>query len=118
MAQFILILQEDPAEWADLSAEEMQAIIEEYRAWTTKLEAKGLWVGGNKLKDEGGLQIIGGDAEARVVDGPYTESKEVIGGYILIEADDYDQATAIAKDCPHLKYGLRIDLREIDPVHD
>ena len=118
MPQFILILQENPAEWEDLSPAQMQAIVEEYRAWTTKLEARGLWIGGNKLKDEGGLQIIGGDNEARVVDGPYTESKEVIGGYILIEARDYDQAIEISRDCPHLKYGLRIDLREIDPVHD
>ena len=53
-----------------------------------------------------------------MVDGPYTEAKEIVGGYFLIEAVDYDEAVQICRSCPHLKYGGRIELREIDAIHD
>ena len=58
------------------------------------------------------------NGQVRVVDGPYAEAKEVVGGYFLIEAADYDEAVEISKGCPHLKYGGRIELRQIDPISE
>ena len=86
-------------------------------AWRQSLEARGLLLGGEKLKDEGGrhLRNINGDID--VIDGPYSEAKEVLGGYFMIEADNYAAAETISKECPHLKYGGRIELREIDSMH-
>lgn len=52
-----------------------------------------------------------------MVDGPYSEAKEVIGGYFAIEAADYDEALDLCRDCPHLKYGERIELRRVDDIH-
>ena len=57
------------------------------------------------------------DGAVSVVDGPYSEAKEILGGYFAIEAADYDEAVAISRDCPHLKYGERIELRAEDPIH-
>ncbi len=116
MAQFMLMLQEKATDFSDVSPEEMQRIIEEYGAWRSKLEQKGRLVAGHKLKDEGGRQMSVSPNGVQVVDGPFTESKEVVGGYFIIEASDYDEAVEICGDCPHLKYGERIDIRQIDLI--
>ena len=116
MAQFMLLLQEDPTGLADVSAQDIQAIIGEYVAWRTSLAERGHLVAGNKLKDEGGKHMTASEDGVRVVDGPYAEAKDVIGGYFLIEASDYDEAVALCTDCPHLKYGERIEVREIDLI--
>jgi hypothetical protein len=118
MTEFILLLHEDPSGFADQSAEEIQRIIEEYTAWREKLAGEGHLAGGNKLKDEGGRQLSQRNGQVRVVDGPFAEAKEVVGGYFLIKAADYDEAVEISKGCPHLEYGGRIELREIDRIHD
>jgi hypothetical protein len=48
------------------------------------------------------------------VDGPYAEAKEVVGGYYQIEAESYAEAIELCEDHPHLKYGGRIEVREVD----
>jgi hypothetical protein len=116
MARFMLLLHDNPGNGADASPEEIQAIIGEYVAWRRGIESSGKLVGGEKLADEGGRDLSLADGELRVVDGPFSEAKEVVGGYFTIEAADYDEAIAIASDCPHLKYGSRIELRQIDAI--
>ena len=46
--------------------------------------------------------------------GPYSESKELLGGYYMIEADTYDKAVELARDCPQLEYGGTIEVRQVD----
>jgi hypothetical protein len=111
MPQFMLLLHEKPSDFSGLSAEDIQAVIAEYSAWTEKFA-----VGGNKLKDEGGKHISAEGDGFRVTDGPYAEAKEVIGGILIIEAADYAAAVEITKSCPHIKYGGRVELREIEPT--
>ncbi len=118
MSQFMLLLHEDPSGFAALSPQEIQAVVGEYSAWRERLAGQGRLAGGNKLKDEGGRWLTGQNGRVRVVDGPFSEAKEVIGGYFMIEAADYDEAVAISRECPHLRYGGRIELREVDPIHD
>jgi hypothetical protein len=113
MGQFILLLHENPASFADVSPEEIQRVIGEYSAWREALEKRGRLLGANKLADEGGKSLSAGDGQVRVVDGPYAEAKEVVGGYFLIQAADYSEAVEISTGCPHLRYGGRIELREI-----
>jgi hypothetical protein len=52
-----------------------------------------------------------------VLDGPFSETKEIIGGYFAIQAEDYDEAVSLAGECPHLDYGGLIELREVDVLH-
>jgi hypothetical protein len=80
MPQYILLLHEAPSDFSNVSPEEMQQIIGEYTAWRRKIEAEGKYAGGNKLKDEGGRHVSTRNGKARVVDGPYAEAKEVMGG--------------------------------------
>lgn len=116
MANFILLLHEKPADLSGLSPDEIQSVIAEYVAWSQSLAADGKLAGGQKLRDEGGKSLSGSGENFRVTDGPYAEAKEVIGGFFSINASDYDEAVRISKGCPHLKYGGRIELREVEPT--
>ncbi len=116
MAQFMLLLHENPASFADVTPEQMEQVIGEYVAWRVALEKQGRFAGGEKLRDEGGRHLTGSGADFKVVDGPFAEAAEVIGGYFTVQAKDYDEAIEIAKGCPHLKYGGRIELRQVEPT--
>ncbi len=116
MPNYMLLLHEEPMDYSQFSPEQIQAVIGEYVAWRQKIEADGNYVGGEKLKDEGGRLIGSDNGQLRVTDGPYAEAKEVIGGYFTISAADYDEAVEISKGCPHLKFGGRIELREIEQL--
>ena len=57
------------------------------------------------IRSEGG--------KPRATDGPYSETKEILGGFYLIEAADYDEAVARSLDHPHLEYGGTVEVRKI-----
>ncbi len=115
MAKFLLVLYETPNEFQNMSPEEIQKVIEKYSAWSSKLAAAGKLAGGHKLMDEGGRHLTAKGGKVTVVDGPYSEAKEVVGGIFVIQAQDYDEAARLTSDCPHLAYG-RVELRQIDPM--
>jgi hypothetical protein len=70
-------------------------------------------VNGHKLTEEGGKRLNRAGGKLSVVDGPYAEAKEVVGGIYLLRAKDYDEAVKLASDCPHLQFG-RIEVKQID----
>ena len=118
MATYMLILRDDPKHWAKFTPAQMQKVLEKYMAWGMQMRESGSWLAGNKLKDEGG-KIVRKDANAKglkVVDGPFAESKDVIGGYYLLKADSYAHCVELLKDHPHLEQGFPIDIREVDPM--
>lgn len=110
MPNYILVLRDDPASFASLSPAEMEAIIMRYVEWRRSRTAAGQVLEGNKLQDGSGRVLSGGT----VTDGPFAEAKEVIGGYFVISAKDYDEAVAIASTCPHVDFGT-IEIREVEP---
>lgn len=113
MSKFMLILYDRPADFANVTPEDMQRIIEEYNAWGRGLAKRGKLGPSMKLKDEGGKHIAGKGSTV-VRDGPYAEASEVIGGFYTVEAKNYDDAVSIARGCPHVKYSGRIEVREVD----
>ncbi|MFQ5530105.1 MAG: YciI family protein [Gemmatimonadota bacterium] len=116
MAEYVLFLHEDPTSFAELAPAEIEAVIAEYIAWREDLVTQGKLAGGKKLRDEGGRWLSKANGQVRVVDGPFSEAKEVIGGYFVVTAADYAEAVEVSSGCPHMKYGGRIELREVDPV--
>jgi hypothetical protein len=116
MAKFMMILHETPnQEYRNLSPEQIQRTIEKYRAWAGKLAAAGKLSGGMKLAEEGGKWVTMEKSRIAVVDGPYSETKEIVGGYFVCEAADYAEAVDLVRDCPHVAHG-RIEIRQVDPV--
>ncbi len=113
MANFMLLLHDRDGQFDNTSDAEMMAIIKEYSAWSQKMRAAGRLVGGEKLTDEPGRNMRKDKGKLLVTDGPFAETKELLGGYFAIAAGDYAEACKLAEDCPHLKYGGRIEVRQI-----
>jgi hypothetical protein len=76
-------------------------LLDQYVAWLKSLQERGAYVGSGKLHDQTGrrLTVRGGE----VIDGPFIESKDAVGGYVLLEAASLDEATAFARACPGLR---------------
>jgi hypothetical protein len=88
----------------------MQQIADQWMAWFNRLKDENKCVAGNPLEREG--KIVSG--KNRVVsDGPFAESKETIGGYFLLKVGTLDEAVAIARECPGLPHGIRVEVRPI-----
>ena len=113
MPNYMLFLHEDQGQFDGRAHDEMMRIIAEYGAWAGKMRDEGRFVGGEKLDDDAGKVLRPKGGKIVVTDGPYAESKEVVGGYFAIKARDYAEACEIAKACPHLKYGGRIEVRQV-----
>lgn len=94
-----------------LSPEEMQKVSDQWMAWFKGLTARGTAVAGNPLEPKG--KVVSGPHGRVVVDGPFAESKEAIGGYFLLRVDDLDEAVAIAQQCPGLPYGIKVEVRPV-----
>lgn len=109
MPQYMLLLYANPVRWQNLSPEEMQKWIEKYMAWTKKPFV----VGSQRLAGDPGRVIRTERGQPRATDGPYSETKEVLGGYYAIEAASYDEAVQRSLDHPHLEHGGTIELRQI-----
>lgn len=116
MPSYMLLLREEPDVFERMSPEELQQAIERYRAWTESLRDSGRYLASDKLTDGEGRVVTRVGGKVRVRDGPYTETKEVIGGYYAIRAADYDEATELAESSPHLDYGGTVEIREIDQL--
>jgi hypothetical protein len=114
MPDFILLLHRPAGPPPALSTEAAAAMTRDYTSW----HAEGRLKGGEKLTNDAGRVMRAGAARAIVTDGPFAESKELLGGFYLITAEDYGQACKIAESCPHLKYGGNIEIRQIDPMNE
>jgi len=99
-------------QWYDgLSPEEIQQVMARTIRWFENLQAEGVVKRGHPLGETG--KTVFGSKRGGVVDGPYAESKEAIGGYLLISAKDFDAAVEIARSFPKLDYGVAIEVRPI-----
>jgi hypothetical protein len=101
--------------WQGLSAQEVQAAIAKYRAWSERVRAQGKLQEGQKLRDGEGRVLQGSGKGFKVTDGPHSESKEVIGGFWILQASSYDEAVKLASDSPHLEHGS-LEIREIEDL--
>jgi hypothetical protein len=115
MSKFVMILHEAGSFPADISPEQIQAIIQRYVAWRQKLQHNGRVVDGHKLTEGQGRVMRGAGGSPKVTDGPYAEAREVIGGLFILEAASYDEVVALSRDCPHLDFGT-IEIREVEPT--
>jgi hypothetical protein len=105
--EFLLLSR---GKWAPgLSAQEIQNAIDNFYAWHEQLVAEGKFRPGHRLSTEGKLVSLTG-----VIDGPFTETNEVIGGYWFIVADSLEEAATIAARNPCLACGLSYEIRPIE----
>jgi hypothetical protein len=115
MPRFLLLAYEAEDLFADISPEGAQAIIQRYIDWSTRLREGGHLIHSDKLRDGEGRALHREQGRLIVRDGPYAETKEVIGGFWLIQAADYDAAIALAQDCPHVDLAQLV-IRQVDEL--
>src|SRR5687767_12189076 len=94
-----------------LSPEEIQKVTSQFMGWFERLMQEGKAKAGQPLEHEG--KVVSGKKGRTVADGPFAESKEAIGGYFLLQVRDIEEALAIAKQCPTLDYGAKVEVRPV-----
>ncbi|HEU5272577.1 MAG TPA: YciI family protein, partial [Xanthobacteraceae bacterium] len=114
MPNYMLLLHTNPSRPRPTSPDEIMAITKAYMDWADRMRADGRLKGGEKLTFDAGKVMRPNGGRVTVTDGPYAESKELIGGYFAISARNYDEACRIAESCPHLGFGGTIEVRQVD----
>jgi hypothetical protein len=116
MSSFMLLLHRPVDRVRPTDPETITKVTREYMDWADRTRAAGRLKGGSKLTDDAGRILRVWDGRVTNTDGPFIESKEIVGGYFLISAGDYAEACRIASECPHLKYGSSIEVRQVDEL--
>jgi hypothetical protein len=94
-----------------LSQGELQQVMNKVMAWFEGLRESGKVKAGQPLGAQG--RVISGKNGGMIADGPFAESKEAVGGYLVLLADDINQAIEVARSVPTLKYGITVEVRPI-----
>lgn len=111
--KFALLLYDDPANANDFGTPEMDAEMQEWFAFTEALQASGKNLGGEALTPvETATTVRVRDGKTVTSDGPFAETKETLGGFYLIEADNLDDAIAWAAKIPSAPNGS-VEIRPI-----
>jgi hypothetical protein len=105
---YMLLYRSD--EWYNrLSQQELQNLMRENSAWIQRLTEQGKAKPGRALERTGAF--VSGKNGKFVTDGPFAESKEAIGGYLMLDVETIEEAIAIAQSSPGLAYGGSIEVR-------
>jgi hypothetical protein len=99
-------------EWYnELPDTEVRKVADAAKAWFDNLVAQGKMKGANSLARSGTRVAANGKV---ISDGPYAETKEALGGYLILQAENLEEAIEIAKSFPSLKYGTTLEIRQIN----
>lgn len=109
----LLFRNTGPENHQHLSPEQRQQLVTRWNAWFEGLLRQGKATEGQPLEAQ--IHVVSGPAHQRVVDGPFSETKESVGGYVKLLVSGLDEAIAIANAHPGLEYGLVIEVRSMTP---
>ena len=109
MSEFLFLFKGGRPLNPDTPQEVMQKQMETWNKGGAKLREHGQLVATDRLANA--RKIVTG--KTMVTDGPYAEGKEIVGGYMIIKANNLDEATEISKDCPIFEYDGLVEVREI-----
>ena len=111
--QYLLLIYRNEQAMLSASKEEVGQIMAAYGAYTEAMQKAGAYVGGNRLQPTSTATTVRApNGKSNVLDGPYAETKEQLGGYYLIEAPDLDAALSWAARCPGAAHGA-IEVRPV-----
>jgi hypothetical protein len=114
LMQYVMLFYTDSARWAELSKEERNRIHEECGAWHQELVKSGRYRGAVGLQPvTTATTVAEKSGDFVITDGPFAETREVLGGFETVECKDLDEAIAIAKRFPALRAGALVEVRPI-----
>jgi hypothetical protein len=111
--QYLLMLHVNEAGWPKLSKAEQEQGLAAYMAYTEALAKAGVLKGSNRLQPSSTATTVRTtNGKTQVLDGPYSDSKEQLGGYYLIDVPDLDSALTWATRCPAVGHGV-VEVRPV-----
>ena len=113
---YMLLIVEPPGQRQERGLEAGQAVYDRMLEYSRSLKERGVLLGTNSLKSPGArLTVRGG--KSQVVDGPFTEAKEIVGGYFLLNVKTLEAALAFALECPAAQWAT-VEVRELGPCYE
>jgi hypothetical protein len=110
MANFLFVYRGGNESYATMTPDEMQQMMQQWTTWIGEGMQKGWMLNpGDALTEEG--RVV--NAKKVVTDGPFVESKEIVGGYSIVQAATIDAAAELAKGCPGLLTGGKVEVRPL-----
>jgi len=111
-----LMLYSDESAWNKMTPAQQQQGAAAYGAYTEALKKAGALAGSNRLQPSTSATTVRiTDGKSQVLDGPFVDSKEQVGGYYLIDVPDLDAALSWAARCPGSGHGV-IEVRPVWPM--
>jgi hypothetical protein len=111
--QYLMIIHSNESGWAQMSPEQQEQGKAAYLAYGEALKKAGVFLGSNRLRPSANsttVRVVNG--KTQVLDGPYADTKEQVGGYFLIDVANLDAALSWAARCPGASHGVM----EVRPV--
>jgi hypothetical protein len=114
--KYMLLIHQDEKAWEKLSESERTQIYGDYRQFTEQIMASGQFVAGDELHPTSSATSVRiRDGKQLVTDGPFAETREQLGGFYLVKANDLDEAIALAARIPSAKTGT-IEVRPVSEM--
>ena len=114
--EYTLLLFADPAGWEAMTPAQQQEGMAAYGAYTQALKQAGILRGSNRLRPADAATTVRMEkGKTKVLNGPFVETREQLGGYYLIEAPDLDTALSWAARCPGASHGV-VEVRPVWPT--
>lgn len=115
MAQYMFLFRGGDARDLDPNAspEKWQAHMLKWRAWMESLGKAGKFVGGEPLEKRG--KVLSGRSK-KMTDGPFVEGREIVGGYLLVNAESFDEAIELSRGCPIFEHDGIVEVRPVQKM--
>lgn len=114
---YLLLVIEPPGQRAARSRAEGEEVFAQMLRFADDLKARGVLQGVNSLvSDTSGVRVQVRAGRCRLLDGPFAEAKEMVGGYFLLDCTTLEEAVAIAAQCPAAAWAT-VEVRETGPCH-
>ena len=109
MKEFVLLFRQPAFDRSNVSPKDLEVLLERWQSWIGAITSQGKFAGHNRLASEGKVLKAGGV----ITDGPFVEIREILGGLIVVKAEDIDEATTLAHGCPALERGGSVEIRPL-----
>jgi hypothetical protein len=115
---YMLLIVEPRGQRQSRAPADGHAVYDRMLRYTDSLKARGVLVASDSLRhDSRGVRLTVRGGKRTVIDGPFTESKEFIGGFFLLSVDTRDEALAFAGECPAAEWAT-VEVREVGPCYE
>ena len=116
--QYMLLIMEPVGQRQDRSDAEGRRLYADMRGFADDLAARGLLTAAESLQsDATGVRVQVRGGKASLVDGPFSEAKEMVGGFFLLDGATREQAVEIARQCPAAAWAT-VEVRGLGPCHE